>query len=65
METLWTETEAAKRLKVSVALMRKWRSLSEGPEYLKLGPRLVRYSPQGIDSFIASRRVSTGSSDGG
>jgi hypothetical protein len=52
------EREAAKALCCSVAAMRKWRLLGNGPAYVKMG-RLVRYSEADLQSFLAAHRVST------
>ena len=50
------ETEAAKRIGVSKALMRKWRLYGAGPVYMKLG-RLVRYSQEDLNDFLTVNRV--------
>src|SRR6476646_7259808 len=55
MEQLLTELEAAKLLRVSVQLLRKWRGKGEGPEYMKFG-KCVRYSPITIERFSSARR---------
>ena len=57
MEQLLTEREAAKLLRVSVQLLRKWRATGIGPKYIKLG-KCVRYSLADIELYIASRRSS-------
>jgi predicted site-specific integrase-resolvase len=43
----------ARRLGVTVACLRRWRRVGEGPAWAKLG-RLVRYKPQDIDEFVMS-----------
>jgi hypothetical protein len=58
---LLNEKDAAKRLSVSVALMRRWRLFRQGPSYVKLG-RLVRYSHEDLDAFLNEHRVTTGGS---
>ena len=47
------EHEAARMLAMSVAMLRKWRWLKEGPRYRKIGRRVV-YQIADIDAFIAS-----------
>jgi hypothetical protein len=59
MDQLLTEREAAKVLRISVQLLRKWRALGEGPEYIKLG-KCVRYAEHSLARFLA-QRASTGS----
>lgn len=55
-ETLLTETEVSKQLKVSLAALRKWRVARRGPQFLKIGP-LVRYRQQDIDLWLESLPV--------
>jgi Helix-turn-helix domain len=55
--SLLNESEAAKRLQVSVGLLRKWRSNSEGPVVTKMG-RCIRYACEDLDHFVAQHRVS-------
>ena len=58
MEQLLKEQEAAKLLRISVQLLRKWRAQGEGPKHIKLG-KCVRYSLDDIERYIASLRSST------
>jgi hypothetical protein len=51
MESLWNETQVSEKLQVSLACLRRWRLLSQGPEYLKVGP-LVRYRPEAVDRWL-------------
>lgn len=51
---LWNEYDAAEYLNVSVATMRRWRLLKQGPVFLKLGS-CVRYRPEDIEAFISGR----------
>ncbi len=46
------EKEAAAILAVAVTTLRNWRSLKQGPRYLKLGARMVRYSRAELAAFI-------------
>jgi hypothetical protein len=54
-EILMNEREAAKTLRVSVQLLRKWRSSGDGPNHIKLG-KCVRYAVRDIEEFIAKQR---------
>ncbi len=55
-EPLLNERETAKSLGVSVQLLRKWRANGMGPEYLKLGGKLVRYDPGAVRRWIEQER---------
>jgi hypothetical protein len=47
------EHEAAEMLGVSVALLRRWRWLRQGPRYRKCGRRVL-YQIRDLDSYISS-----------
>jgi predicted DNA-binding transcriptional regulator AlpA len=49
------EREAAKVLGCSVAALRKWRTLGNGPAYIKVG-RLVRYSEADLATYLDANR---------
>ncbi len=38
-----TESEVARRLNVSVSGLRKWRREKQGPRFVRIGRRLIRY----------------------
>src|SRR2546427_3062340 len=48
------EKPAALLLGVSVALLRKWRRTGQGPLYLRLGNRIVRYRWSDLQEFMAA-----------
>ncbi len=50
---LMTEMDVSKRLRVSLACLRRWRLEKRGPEYLKVGS-LVRYDPDALAAWLAS-----------
>ena len=50
---LLDEKAVAAHLGVTIACLRRWRRVGEGPVYAKLG-RLVRYRQQDIDEFVRS-----------
>ena len=58
-QTLLTETEVAKQLRVSLAALRKWRVMKRGPQFLKVGS-LVRYRQADVDQWLASLPVGGG-----
>lgn len=53
-ETLLTETDVSKHLRVSVACVRRWRLEHRGPRFLKIGS-LVRYRPEDVEEWINTR----------
>ena len=53
MSELLNETEVAKRLRVSLACLRRWRLEKRGPMFLKIGP-LVRYQQEDLDAWLQS-----------
>lgn len=53
-ETLLNEHDVARITGLSVASVRRWRLLRQGPKYLKIGSS-VRYRSQDIDAWLASR----------
>ena len=59
LKKLMREHEAAARLGLKVATLRRWRWSCRGPPFVKIGAA-VRYDPDDIESFIeAGRRSST------
>jgi excisionase family DNA binding protein len=49
--------EAAKYLAVSVPTLKRWRQRNEGPPFLRVGPRAIRYVKEDIDSWLDTRRT--------
>jgi predicted DNA-binding transcriptional regulator AlpA len=54
IEILLNEHDVARITGLSVASVRRWRLLRQGPKYLKIGAA-VRYRPEDLSSWIASR----------
>lgn len=54
MAKLLTEKEAADQLNTHYTTLRGWRYSGGGPEYVKVGGRLVRYKQAAIDAYIDS-----------
>lgn len=52
MAKLLTEKEAADQLNTHHTTLRGWRYNGGGPEYVKVGGRLVRYKQAAIDAYI-------------
>lgn len=57
-ENYLRDTEAAKKLGLSVQTLRNYRHREKGPAYIKRG-RAVRYAVSDLDEYMRSRRVST------
>ena len=49
---LLDEKEAAAAMKLAVNTLRNWRALGEGPRFVKLGKRTVRYRIGDLVAFI-------------
>jgi excisionase family DNA binding protein len=56
LPSLQTETQAARYLSVSRKTLERWRSSADGPPFIRVGSRSVRYSTNDLDAWIASRR---------
>jgi len=50
---LLTPSEAAAKLRVQVSCWADWRFRGKGPQYLKVGGRVVRYPSDLLDAWIA------------
>ncbi len=53
---LLTATQAAERLGVPPSLLEHLRGTGEGPAYIKLSGKYVRYRQEDLDAFIDARR---------
>jgi predicted DNA-binding transcriptional regulator AlpA len=57
---LLTAPQAAERLGVPPSVLERWRGSGEGPAYIKLSGKVVRYRQEDLDEFVvAHRRQST------
>ena len=54
IETLLNEYDVARITRLSVASIRRWRLLRQGPKYLKIGSS-VRYRAEDVASWLESR----------
>jgi len=52
----FTERGLSVSLKISIALLRKWRREGGGPPFVRLG-RAVRYLKPGVQSWLQAREV--------
>ena len=53
---LLDDVEVADRLNVSLQTVRNWRGRREGPRFVKLVKRAVRYRPEDVEAFIEGER---------
>jgi predicted DNA-binding transcriptional regulator AlpA len=59
LDALLNEYDVARITGLSVASVRRWRLLRQGPKYLKIGAA-VRYEPSSIREFLATRPTGGG-----
>lgn len=59
-ESLLNEHDVARITGLSIASVRRWRLLSQGPRYLKIGSA-VRYRPTDVTAWLESRPTGGGS----
>ena len=57
---LMTPAEAAAQLRVTHKVLERWRSTGEGPTFVKLSSKTIRYRIDDIEAFVTGRvRAST------
>ena len=54
LEALLNEHAVARVTGLSVASVRRWRLLGQGPKFIKLGAA-VRYKPEDVSAWLESR----------
>lgn len=54
LEKLMTEHDVARVTGMSLASVRRWRLLRQGPKYLKIGAA-VRYKPEDLTAWLEAR----------
>ena len=54
LETLLNEHDVARIMGLSVASVRRWRLMRQGPKYLKIGAA-VRYKAEDVSAWLESR----------
>ena len=57
-----TPSEAARKLLMSDSALRAWRRSGQGPRFIRLGRRAVRYALADLEAFIKQSAVSPRSS---
>lgn len=61
---LLCEKDAAKWLGFSHRTLQKWRQNGQGPRFIKLTPRAIRYPLDGLKEFIALKGLTSTSEYG-
>lgn len=51
LDRLITETEAAEFLNFSISTLRNWRVAGQGPEFIKISQRTVRYRRRELNAW--------------
>ena len=59
VDDLLTTKEAADFLGFHEQSLKRWRMHDEGPRYLKLGARKIRYRRADLEAFVAAGEVKT------
>ena len=55
LEALLTEKDVAAMLSLEPATLRNWRVKGEGPPFVRLSRRAIRYSRADVSEWLASR----------
>ena len=58
LDRLITETEAAEFLNFSISTLRNWRVKGQGPEFIKVSQRTVRYRRRELNAWSERLRRS-------
>ncbi|MDR3416601.1 MAG: helix-turn-helix domain-containing protein [Nevskia sp.] len=56
LRPLLTALQAAERLGVPPSKLEHWRGTGEGPAYIKLSGKYVRYAEEDLEAFVAANR---------
>lgn len=59
MQILLTPEQTAERLGVTVGTLANWRTAGDGPPYVKMGSKLVRYPEDDLRSWLTENTVRT------
>lgn len=56
-EPLLTPAETAALLGTNVRTLETWRRLGRGPQFIRLAPKMVRYSPAALDAYLSAHTL--------
>ncbi|MBC4019391.1 helix-turn-helix transcriptional regulator [Siccirubricoccus deserti] len=54
-QSLLTPEDVAVRLGVSRKALERWRGTGDGPRFVRLGHKTIRYRVEDVDAFVAER----------
>lgn len=54
-DRLLSQDELCERLNVERRLIERQRARGEGPPYVRISPRIIRYRPEDVSQWLASR----------
>jgi excisionase family DNA binding protein len=63
MDQLLTTEEAAAKLQVSPLTLARWRNAGEGPAFVGLGHKTVRYREADLEKYIEDNTNTAGGSN--
>lgn len=55
LANLLSPSQAAARLQVTESHLERWRSTGNGPRYIRLSRKTIRYSRSDLDAFILAK----------
>ena len=63
MKLALTTSEAAEAIGVTESTLVNWRRVGQGPRFVRLGYKTVRYSHEDLAHWLAAQTVETGGRD--
>lgn len=64
LEELLNEHDVARIVGLSVATVRRWRLLRQGPRFIKVSGSAVRYRPEDVSAYLVARPTGGGHQTG-
>ena len=58
MREFWTPKQLASLLNVTVRQLEIWRMTNDGPPFVKMGRKSIRYRPEAVEAWLAAREFS-------
>ena len=58
-DELLSTAAVAKYTGLTADTLRKWRMSGDGPKFIRLGPRTIRYRRSAVDEFLTAREFTT------
>ncbi|MNT44469.1 Helix-turn-helix domain protein [compost metagenome] len=54
-ESLLTPPQVAAQLAVDLRTLQYWRDTKQGPAYVRISPKIIRYRREDVNEFLQSR----------